>query len=651
MSKFIFYVFGILLSFSVVAQKSDSIMVLKDVIIHESLLKSAEIGLTEIKIDSLTLAQGIGTNIANLLRNTAAGQIRSYGANGLSLPSFRGTGSEQTAILWNGINLQSPLNGGQDLSLLPNSFANEVILQKGGTSSLYGSGAIGGSIQLNNSTYFNKGLQLTSNQSFGSFANHYQSYAFQYSNNSFSTSTLIFKRTIENDHDYLNTYINPPIKEKRSNASVDQMGVLQQNDWKIGTKNIVGIKLWYQNNNIEIPNSIIASDNNQPNQNDEFTRVLFSWSHDRDRFSLVYKQAYIWHKLYYQPSVGVSSKNISSTWLNRIEMNFDLNERNELILGANHTYDQSNVDQYGSHQPTRNSTAIFASLRSKSKNKKLLAALSIREEWIDFKGMNFAPSLGVDYLLLDHSFLGQLRSKGNLSRNYRIPTLNNLHWKSANEQGNINLKPEVSNNLELGLKHKFSHSNLKLTSEITGYYYLVDNWMQWQETDSLGWTPINLKKVLSKGLETSINADYSMNDKFISIGIVYNKTNTINKKINNDTNPNELKKQLIYTPIHEGSFNAKFGFNKSIVTVNHTYTGMQFSDADNKQRFALSSYQITNLSLNQSLIQNKFNLNLQLDVNNLLDVAYENKRGYPMYERNYSIGITVNFNHKPKNND
>lgn len=636
-----------------VAQQNDNdrAVVLKEVIVYEDLLKSAEIGLSEIKIDSITLSQAAGSNITDLLRNTAAGQIRSYGTNGLTLPAFRGTGAEQTAILWNGINLQSPLYGGQDLSLIPNSFINEVILQKGGTSSLYGSGAIGGSIQLNNKTYFNKGLQLTANQKIGSYSNHYQSYGISLSNASFSNVTDVFFRKMKNDYEYFNTYSNPRVKEKRVNAEVNQKGIVQQNDWRINSTNIIGIKIWYQTNEIEIPNSIIATDNNEALQNDEFTRILLSWSHDSDRLSLTYKQAYIWHKLYYEPSVGDSSKSIFSTWVNRVEVNLDLNERNELILGANHNFDRANVDAFGSDKPTRNSTAVFASLRSKNVNEKLLTALSFREEVIDFKNWNFAPSLGMDYKVFDDEFLGQFWIKGNLSRNYRIPTLNNLYWNGSGAQGNADLRSELSNNFEFGLKHNLteSHSSVKLTSAITYYHYLVDNWIQWQQTTSDLWTPINLKKVLSKGLESSISANYRDGDYSANISLAYNYTKTINKKIVDDASPDELKKQLIYTPLHEGSINLQFGYKNSLITINHTYTGLQYSDGGNKDRFALPSYQITNVYLNHSLKYNKFNLAVQAETNNLLDIAYENRRGYPMYGRNYSISLLLNFkNQKTK---
>ena len=61
-------------------------------------------------------------DMSSTLRNHSAMFVRSYGPGGLATTSQRGGASGQTAIIWNGVNLNSPMNGHTDLSLIPSFF-------------------------------------------------------------------------------------------------------------------------------------------------------------------------------------------------------------------------------------------------------------------------------------------------------------------------------------------------------------------------------------------------------------------------------------------------------------------------------------------------------------------------------------------------
>ena len=283
---------------SVSATKSDRVF-LNEVIVTASKLKDSEIGLNCIEIDSALLQQTGGYSFSELFRYIAAGQMRSYGNNGLSTPSFRGTGGSHTAILWNGINLQSPLSGQVDLSLIPVAFVDNLSFQKGGGGSLYGSGAIGGSVQLDNQIRFNRELSFSTHQEIGSFSNYYQQYQVAFGNTSFENSTQIFRRVLENDFPYKNRYERPVTVRTRKNAGALQYGILQQNNFRLNSSHIMGVKFWYQDNNVKVPESILADEYSESIQRDEFIRGLFFWNYDKSRVSVAYKQAYNWHQLYF----------------------------------------------------------------------------------------------------------------------------------------------------------------------------------------------------------------------------------------------------------------------------------------------------------------------------------------------------------------
>ncbi|MDQ3048949.1 MAG: Plug domain-containing protein, partial [Bacteroidota bacterium] len=94
-------------------------------------------------LDSLLLEK-YNTNLADILINESQIFIKSYGLGSLATTSFRGAGSSHTAVLWNGFNLQSPMNGLLDVSLVPSGFIKNIQIQYGGSGALWGSGAVGG---------------------------------------------------------------------------------------------------------------------------------------------------------------------------------------------------------------------------------------------------------------------------------------------------------------------------------------------------------------------------------------------------------------------------------------------------------------------------------------------------------------------------
>src|SRR5688572_6926564 len=57
--------------------------------------------------------------------------LKTYGNNQLSTITIRGTTASQTAVLWNGININSPTLGQTDFSLIPLFLFDDVSVQYG----------------------------------------------------------------------------------------------------------------------------------------------------------------------------------------------------------------------------------------------------------------------------------------------------------------------------------------------------------------------------------------------------------------------------------------------------------------------------------------------------------------------------------------
>ena len=138
----------------------DSVLVTPEVTVRGSRLDEFDAGVKVITTDSLTQNKYRHNNLSTLLEQNTNIYIKSYGLGSLSTMSFRGGGAEQTSVLWNGFNLQSPMNGTLDLALVPVSLVDQVKVQFGGCGALWGSGSVSGSIHLDNKPIFGKGLSF-----------------------------------------------------------------------------------------------------------------------------------------------------------------------------------------------------------------------------------------------------------------------------------------------------------------------------------------------------------------------------------------------------------------------------------------------------------------------------------------------------------
>ena len=93
-------------------------------------------------------------NIGDFLQFNSSFYIKKYGA--LATPSFRGTSSSHTLILWEGIPLNSLSTGVFDFNLINSYSFDNLSVVKGGLSSLFGSGSLGATLYLKEDLNFIK---------------------------------------------------------------------------------------------------------------------------------------------------------------------------------------------------------------------------------------------------------------------------------------------------------------------------------------------------------------------------------------------------------------------------------------------------------------------------------------------------------------
>ncbi|MDP1803305.1 MAG: Plug domain-containing protein, partial [Bacteroidota bacterium] len=111
---------------------------LQSVEVIEKKIQLSQIGKKTEQIDSTIKEQFKLNSIADLLSLNTPVFIKNYGPGALATTAFRGGNAAQTAILWNGFNLQNAMLGQSDLSLMPSFLFENIDVEYGGSSSLWG---------------------------------------------------------------------------------------------------------------------------------------------------------------------------------------------------------------------------------------------------------------------------------------------------------------------------------------------------------------------------------------------------------------------------------------------------------------------------------------------------------------------------------
>jgi len=140
------FLFLILTAGSVYSQ-IDSINKLDEVVLHGNFSPVMNSGY-EIQVITDSVLRSNYVSLGELLQEQANFYFKQNGAGMVSSISLRGTTASQTGIYWNGIGINSALNGQTDFNTIQANSFDKLEVRKGGGSVLFGNGSVGGAINL-----------------------------------------------------------------------------------------------------------------------------------------------------------------------------------------------------------------------------------------------------------------------------------------------------------------------------------------------------------------------------------------------------------------------------------------------------------------------------------------------------------------------
>lgn len=627
---------GMLCCARLVSQTDTAARALGEVVIQSDKLRQFGSGKKTQALDSATLALYNSSSLAEVLAAQSSIHIKSYGNGNIATTSFRGGNAGQTALVWNGINIQNNMLGQNDLSLVNTALFDNISLEYGGSSALWGSGAMGGAIHLNNKPLFGRCIRTKLASTYGSFNTRKLSTAIDLGYKKWASGTKVYYTSSDNNYPYKDTADKQDPNKCLSHSNYMFKGFMQDLSVLLGNAHKISIRGWYNEASRNLPSYTgVVSKQSQLDRN---LKLNAEWACQKRRYSTYVRGAYLYDALNYTDSLAaIFSKSHIQTIIAENEHIY--RHRNHLFnAGLNYTrYAAQTQDYAGMHQV--NKLALFLSYKWQGFGDRLSVSASARQEFSDQLRIPLTGNAGITGVLSRRISL-----KASAARSFRQPTLNDLYW---NPGGNPGLKPEEALGFEGGLVYNKTIGDISIYAEGTYFNRHTTNWIIWLPQNNGTWSPHNIAKVYSRGTETNFRVNYTSGHTTLRLFGSTAYVLSTNEQVLNE-NDNSKDRQLIYTPRYTLQGGVLLAFQQMSLLYSQSYTGYRFTSTDNSTW--LPPYNIASLRASYSLSVSKVILQASIAFNNLYNASYHVVAGRPMPMRSYEAGITLLYNNKNKIN-
>lgn len=589
--------------------QSDSTNVLDEVVLSGNFSRRLNSGY-QIQVFNDSILNQKAASLGNLLQEQANIYLKENGSGMVSSISLRGTTASQTGVYWNGISVNSALNGQTDFNTLLVGGFSELELRRGGGSVLLGNGAIGGAVHLKNQPVFSKSSKLRLGAGIGSYNSYDARLSGRMSNEHLFGELSLGWMTSDNDY---------PLKNsdwKNENGGYTNSFVNGSFGWKINDSNQLALFLSAIENDRQLSGTLTAESMAALENTD--VKSQLEWTFLGQQFTSKLKWAYLSEEYQYffdrtQPDNSTFGK--SRRLIGKYDFSYFLSKDKSFRSGLEY----ENAEGKGSSIDEADRTDLSAYLLwHHEPGKRIMYNLSTRVGWSSAYSIPVIFAADASYGLQDSMTL-----KAAISSNYRLPTFNDLYWEPG---GNPDLKPETSISVELSWLYAPSIFEFGLT----GFVIKSNDMIQWRPVDANIWQPVNIAEAQNYGFEVALKVKKNWDQHRLSATVLYDFTKAIDKESDN---------QLIYVPEHKGQFIIGYSYKKWRVDWNNQWVGKVYTTTSNSM--SLDPYLVANLSILKSFWRNK--LTASFRVNNMFDAVYQSVAFRPMPNRNYLLNINLNL--------
>jgi len=634
----------VLMTNCVFAQQKDSITSptpLDEVVISDSkfALPKEKSGKVITKISSEDLEKREGQSIAAVLNSVVGVEINgSQSVAGKNLGYYiRGGKNNQVLILIDGIPVTdaSGISFEYDLRLLPANQVESIEIMKGAASTLYGTGAVTGVINISLKKSGKKAIQGNGYWNLGTYNTASTSKAYpQDSNQGFSINGNVKKLSYFASLNSTATTGMSQIAPPSENVTYEEDRFTRTNYLgKIGYKATDKLTLDFFGNYDKLNNDYDGGFDNtgtndvSQNQSDteqfrfgflpkyKYTNGQFILNSSFNKISRTYDELDT-----YSSKVGVSqydSRNVNVDGYNKYEFSKSF----FLVAGAQYQFfDMNSTTPYGNiaKESTKFNmidpyiTGVYTS--DFGLNLNAGARFNIHSEYGNQLVYNVNPS---------YDFKGfPLKVLASYSTAFVTPSLYQLY----SPYGNVDLTPEENATTEAGFETQLLDKKLRFS--VVGFYREQTNFIGF----SSAYKYINIDGTnRSKGVETEFT--FAVNDK---IKWISNYTFTqVDDALDRLIPKHKANSSLDYQIAKRVFWNVNYQF------VDHRNDAFFDGNSYKTQNVVLDSYQLVNSTIRYELLKNS--VTIFGTVNNIFNTDYVENIGYNTLGRNCKVGLNINL--------
>ena len=633
-----------------------------------------EIGVQQTKLDSVALKENIALSMADVLTFNTSIFVKSYGRATLSTVAFRGTSPSHTQVTWNGMKINNPMLGMTDFSMIPSYFIDDASLLHGTSSVSETGGGLGGAVKLMSRPAENRGFGVQYIQGIGSFKTFDEFLRLTYGDDHWQISTRAVYSSSPNDYKYRNhdkkenIYDDDmniigqyyPVERNRSGSYKD-LHILQEVYYNTRKGDRFGLNAWYINSNRELPMLTVdhgaATDFDNRQRENTFRGVL-SWDHLRSNWKVAAKGGYIYTWMAYDYSRDLGNGTMAQMTRSRSKINTLYGQVDgEYYIGRKWLF-TANLSAHQHFVESRDKSVLLQQggtgiVGYRQARIELSGAVSakwrpvdrfgmsvvLREDMFGVKWTPIIPALFIDGVL---SKRGNIVAKASLSRNYRVPTLNDLYFLPG---GNPDLKSESGWTYDAGVSFAVGKSGVySLSGSANWFESFIKDWIIWLPTTKGFFSPDNIKDVHAYGVE--LKADLTVNlAKEWQLGLdgTLSWTPSINNGEPRTPADQSVGKQLPYVPEYSSSVNGRLSWRRWSFMYKWCYYSERYTMSSNDISLSgkLPKYFMSNISLERTIDMRWAEWSLKGVINNLFNEEYISVLSRPMPGINFEIFIGI----------
>jgi len=592
------------------------------------------------RIDSVTLMRYQEDDVATLLKSVSSISVKRYGTNGLASVSMRGMSGNHTLVTWNGLSVTAPGPGQIDLSIVPVFAASSMLITEGGSDLQDITGSIGGKIELLSEPSFRGGTEGSLTLSAGSYDDYASSLILRSGNEKFSANLSLWGSKATNDFLFVNN--NGPDgsdEERRTNSASASGGIMTDLAFRF-RKSALTAHFWYNDSDRELPGPVTTEqqDYGETQKDRSFRSVIkYSVAPGRLKAEITAGESYDIN-LYNNEAFAVSGDNRSEIYMLKTRLGYRINDKAEIIFIAGDEFQRARAISY----ETTYLRNVFSSSLAARYNpvKRLKLIMEARQTVVTATTSMPEFTVGATYVL---SGDGRHVIKSSMSRNTKLPCLNDLYWIPG---GNPDLLTENS----LGGEAAYSFLNvaasgLRNSVDITIHASRVNDLIQWVPAENGIWSAENISSVNVRGIEARTGIELPVNEGNINayINYAFTRSEVASSDIPDDVS---VGKQLPYAPLHILNINMNGTWRFLRAGVTGVYESTRYTTSDNSEWLPPSF--IADVNAGAVLKIRNSTASLDLKVNNIFNTPAESVQYYPMPLRTYTLKMNLTFSNRIK---